>query len=197
MSPDCDLFVDLYDEMIDLRASIREKDKIIKQQNMLIEKLKGQLNKVTTLLSEHATKLQLGVNVLENDGKTSSEALDENEMQVLQLLQGVMVDLIDMEKIDDTSEVTTEEKANDSIGDNTDLPRINPFGDISRKNFSIFDKPQPRSQSESQPTTTQPSTEPVKRARKVSSSCLVRELDDYIKLISSGDIFLSFPCLFF
>ena len=71
MSPECEFFVALYDEMVDLRTAIKEKDAIIKQQNLLIEKVQSHLNKVAALLSDHEEKLHLSKSVSETDGKVN------------------------------------------------------------------------------------------------------------------------------
>jgi hypothetical protein len=112
MSPECEFFVALYEEMIDLRTAITEKDAIIKEQNLLINRLECQLNEVAAILCDHEKQLYLSKSVVDADG-TISDPLGEQEMNVFRLLQGVMVDLLDLDDIYEASEVTLEDLRHD------------------------------------------------------------------------------------
>lgn len=203
-APDCVFFADLYDEMVDLQSEIKEKDGIIKEQEELIEKLKYQLDKVASILNGHVEKLKLSMNIIESDG-TVSEALDNDEMQIFTLLQGVMCDVMSFDEdelYDDdggetevTNDVTAADDtaADDTAADDTAADDT-AAAPATQKLFSIFARPRPPI---TNPTPDSPvNTEPVKRVRKQSSSGLSCELDKYIKLVSSG-FFLFFFIVFF
>jgi hypothetical protein len=98
-----------------------------------------------------------------------------------------MVDLLDLDDIYEASEVSPEDLRHDADATTKTNPtQQNPSRVLPAKNFSIFDKPQPKAT----PTqaNTSISTDPVKRVRKQSQSGLARELDKYIRLVSSGEL---------
>jgi hypothetical protein len=142
-TPSSRTYVALYEEIIDLRTAIKEKDVIVKEQNSLIKRLESQLNEVAAILCDHEKQLNLSQSVVDTDG-TISYPLGEQEVNVFRLLQGVMVDLLDLDDIYEASEVSPEDLGHDADPTTTNQTQQNPSQVIPAKNFSIFDKPQPK-----------------------------------------------------
>lgn len=171
-------------------AKIQEQSEAISEQNLVIEDLQRNLQRVKDLMSKHKTSLQLA------EDCEAGKALTTQEFEAFQLLQELSLELIDSFEDDEDADDDDDDEREDSLEMDIVQPDLLTNPNPGLKLFPMF---LPRQPPPPPPPTTNRNRDPErskKRPRKTHKSNVAQELQRHITLVSKGFFFFFFlnPC---